>query len=93
MTMRLSKRAEILRARASGDLLPRKLNFEPLEVRMLLSINSAGIEEQLLESQGSGISVTDGWGDAGQPELLGSPRSLLGPVSYTHLTLPTIYSV
>ncbi|MCH2129865.1 MAG: MBL fold metallo-hydrolase, partial [Pirellulaceae bacterium] len=92
--MRLSKRAEILRARASGDLLPRKLNFEPLEVRMLLSINSAGIEEQLLESQGSVISVTDGWGDAGQPELLGSPRSLLGlPETESNDTLATAQPV
>ena len=55
-----------------------------------LYIQNYALIEKLDIDFGSGFSVITGETGAGKSIILGAIGLLLGPVSYTHLTLPTI---
>ena len=71
---------------AGLTLKPSKVQFGPKEVKYLGHILSAkGI--RIGEDRIKAIT------DLPTPKTIEELRSVLGTVSYTHLTLPTIYSV
>ena len=80
-----------------GDGVVREV--EPLKLATLTTLGTGGAPERMLEASTSAELVdalTDVWSRGDEWFVLGGGSNLFigdEPVSYTHLTLPTIYSV
>ena len=77
------------------ELLPRQWEFDPLAVKWLLHVEPPRLESGLSDLDRLIHAIQRDWGPRPVEFALLGIRKLADtlPVSYTHLTLPTIYSV